>query len=567
MPPILLMKRTLDDLDNLDDFDDYDESEEEEEIEEPQPKRLRNESPKAKEEETREKNDQVKEKDVADRVVELLVPRLETQMQQLVNGAAMRMLDVLGQKLARLESRIDEMHSEWKKSAANSLPNVTREDVRKQQLAGQQYQFGNRHQSAVQQYYGRTQVPPSTASAAPHTDASSRPDDALQSFFQEAAQAADNPAIVCPPNNRRAPFMARRPKPLATPAFLPTIQPNRAVNFPHGTADLAHEDAPQYRLQRGSESVMELWHEFFVGSAEKPAINELDHKYGSAWRWKDSKEGVYYSMRRVVIDEIQARVEARCPNATGATGDVWLAVCEEMDCERISKQFSLNQFIFELKRRDRTVPAPTPKVYNPLDPYPPPAPVLSRTTPSVQKLWTEWFVGKSSYNGYATFPSIIEVNRRYGNSWRQFTTSEYNIYLKRRCIIDIALRRIVELGGDKTETTKKVLKSMDAERVAQSLSLVQYHAWAREKYGYHASTRTHLPKHVADLGEAPEEAVELEARTRVQQDDEDGMFRENSADIDTAILDHEPESESSGRPMTDGQDQNSSVPPSPASLG
>ncbi|THZ04481.1 hypothetical protein D6C95_03279 [Aureobasidium pullulans] len=530
MPPILLMKRTLDDLDNLDnldDFDDYDESEEEE-IEEPQPKRLRNESPKAKEEETREKNDQVKEKDVADRVVELLVPRLETQMQQLVNGAAMRMLDVLGQKLARLESRIDEMHSEWKKSAANSLPNVTREDVRKQQLAGQQYQFGNRHQSAVQQWYGRTQVPPSTASAAPHTDASSRPDDALQSFFQEAAQAADNPAI-----------------------------PNRAVNFPHGTADLAHEDAPQYRLQRGSESVMELWHEFFVGSAEKPAINELDHKYGSAWRWKDSKEGVYYSMRRVVIDEIQARVEARCPNATGATGDVWLAVCEEMDCERISKQFSLNQFIFELKRRDRTVPAPTPKVYNPLDPYPPPAPVLSRTTPSVQKLWTEWFVGKSSYNGC----------RRYGNSWRQFTTSEYNIYLKRRCIIDIALRRIVELGGDKTETTKKVLKSMDAERVAQSLSLVQYHAWAREKYGYHASTRTHLPKHVADLGEAPEEAVELEARTRVQQDDEDGMFRENSADIDTAILDHERESESSGRPMTDGQDQNSSVPPSPASLG
>lgn len=76
MPPILLMKRTLDDLDNLDDFDDYDESEEEE-IEEPQPKRLRNESPKAKEEETRGKNDQVKEKDVADRVVELLVPRLE----------------------------------------------------------------------------------------------------------------------------------------------------------------------------------------------------------------------------------------------------------------------------------------------------------------------------------------------------------------------------------------------------------------------------------------------------------------------------------------------------------
>jgi hypothetical protein len=552
MPPILLMKRTLDDLEDLDDYDDFDETDDEEEILEPQPKRLRNESPVAKEEEPIEKDGLTEEKDIAERVIELLAPRMEAQMQQLMNGAAMRMLDVLGQKLTRLESRMDEMHAEWKKATA--ITSLKQQDARNHQPAGQQYPFGTRHQSAVQQYYGRTQAPPNTTPKQ-DTNAPSRPEDPLQTFFQEAAQAADNPTIVCPTTNRRAPFMSRRPRQPETPRVIPITQPMH-----NGTADPA--DAPQYRLQRGSESVMQLWREFFVGSADKPAINELDHKYGSAWRWKDNKEGVYYSMRRTVIDEIQARVEARCPNSTGATGDVWLAVCDEMDAERMSMQFTLNQYIFELKRRDKPVIQPGTNKWDPNDPHPPPPPVLSRTTPSVQKLWTEWFSGKLNYNGYTTFPSIIQMNHKFGNTWRQFTSPEYNIYLKRRCIIDIALRRIVEIGGDKTETTKRVLKAMDAERVAHNLSLNSYHSWAREKYGYHASTRTHLPKSVADLGEGPEEAVELEARTRSQEDEEEGVFRDQSMDIDTAILDHERQSESRSE-----QGQESSVPPSPASLG
>lgn len=548
MPPILLMKRTLDDLDDLDDSDDFDDTEDEQEIIEPRPKRLRDESPITKEAEQVERDTQAEEKHLAEKVVELLAPRIEAQMQQLMNGTAMRMLDVLGQKLASLESRIGEMHNEWKKST--SITNLKQRDAMIQQLAEQQYQFGNRHQSAVQQCYGRTQAPPTR-----DTNGTSRLEDPLQNFFQEAAQAADSSQIVVPTGNRRGQFMTRRPR-IETPNITPTVPPSQ-----NGTSDLNPGDAPQYRLQRGTETVMQLWHEFFVGSAEKPAINELDHRYGSAWRWKDNKEGVYYSMRRTVIDEIQARVEARCPNSTGATGDIWLAVCEEMDAERISMQFTLNQYIFELKRRDKPAIPPGTNKWDPEDPHPPPAPILSRTTPSVQKLWTEWFSGKLNYNGYATFPSIVEINHRFGPTWRQFQTSEYNIYLKRRCIIDIALRRIVEIGGDKAETTKKVLKMMDAERVAHNLSLAQYHAWAREKYGYHASTRTHLPKFVADLGEGPEEAVELEERTRLQQDEEEGAMRDPSTDIDAAILDHERQSESRS-----GHGRETSVPPSPASL-
>ena len=62
MPPILLMKRTLDDLEDLDDFDDFDGSEDEVELVEPQAKRLRDRSPIAKEESSGEKNVQTEEK-------------------------------------------------------------------------------------------------------------------------------------------------------------------------------------------------------------------------------------------------------------------------------------------------------------------------------------------------------------------------------------------------------------------------------------------------------------------------------------------------------------------------
>lgn len=51
--------------------------------------------------------------------------------------------------------------------------------------------------------------------------------------------------------------------------------------------------------------------------------------------------------------------------------------------------------------------------------------------------------------------------------------------------------------------------------------------------------RTHLPKYVADLGEMPEEAVELEAMTREQQDGEDGMFREDSADKEVEVIENQ----------------------------
>jgi hypothetical protein len=519
---------------------------------------------KKKEQHTEKERDKhvEKKKGLADDLVELMMPRMEAMVQQTANSVAMRMLDVLGQKLARLESRIDQMQTEWKR--ANPGQQQQQKDSSNQHQPAV-YQFGNRHQSAVQQYYGRTQAPP----VMPNTIRT--PEDPLQSFFQEAAQAADSPAIVLSTNPRRLPHNMRRSKAQPAPEYYSqhAVAPDTSNHGP------PPDHVPQYRLQRGSESVTELWHEFFVGSPDKPAINELDNRYGSAWRWKDTKEGVYYSMRRVVIDEIQTRVEARCPQASGATGAVWLAVCSEMDAERTAKQSSLNQYIFQLKRRDyRNTNLHTPsnhsRVYSPTNAFPPPSPIISRSTLSIQALWNEWFVGKQDYNGYANFPSIVHLNHRFGPSWRKINKSEYNIYLKRRCIIDIALGRIMEEGGsDKAAATKKVLKAMDAERLARNLSLNTYHTWAREEYSYHAATRTHLPKHIVELGESPEEAIELEAGLSLQMEGkgENGGGGDDEDDGDDEQRDDEHEQwEKRATAALEGEGEQS-VPPSPASLG
>lgn len=112
MPPILLMKRML---------DEFDESSEQDEVIEPRPKRQRDDSPSEHQDEEEDDNEEQNgegskdkqrggdEKSMADSIVEIMMPRVEAQIQQIVNGAAMRMLDVLGQKLSRLETRMEEM--------------------------------------------------------------------------------------------------------------------------------------------------------------------------------------------------------------------------------------------------------------------------------------------------------------------------------------------------------------------------------------------------------------------------------------------------------------------------
>ena len=62
-----------------------------------------------------------------------------------------------------------------------------------------------------------------------------------------------------------------------------------------------------YKMLRGSNSVFQLWTEWVFGLAGGPSIEALDRCWGA--RWRSGSEGMFYSRRRRVIQEIRRRVE------------------------------------------------------------------------------------------------------------------------------------------------------------------------------------------------------------------------------------------------------------------
>jgi len=62
-----------------------------------------------------------------------------------------------------------------------------------------------------------------------------------------------------------------------------------------------------YKLVRGSNSVFQLWTEWVFGLAGGPAVEALDRCWGA--RWRTGSEGMFYSRRRRVINDIRRRVE------------------------------------------------------------------------------------------------------------------------------------------------------------------------------------------------------------------------------------------------------------------
>jgi hypothetical protein len=104
-------------------------------------------------------------------------------------------------------------------------------------------------------------------------------------------------------------------------------------------ADMAY--VPSYKLSRQVMTIPDLWKEWTVGLGGLPSVASLDAVYGSHWRLRSERQ--YYSMRKVIIDEIATR-------AGGILNKEALeAVVEEMEKERISRKASLDKFIKAIK--------------------------------------------------------------------------------------------------------------------------------------------------------------------------------------------------------------------------
>lgn len=59
-------------------------------------------------------------------------------------------------------------------------------------------------------------------------------------------------------------------------------------------------------MSRTIVTVPDLWREWTVGLGNGPAVQALEDTYGAQWR-PDQSERVFYSRRKVIIDEIRTR--------------------------------------------------------------------------------------------------------------------------------------------------------------------------------------------------------------------------------------------------------------------
>jgi hypothetical protein len=101
--------------------------------------------------------------------------------------------------------------------------------------------------------------------------------------------------------------------------------------------------APEYKLSRRVSTVPDLWREWTVGLAGLPSINALNAEWGSSWRRNSQPEKQYYSMRKVLIDEIIARA-----GGTDDTAAIGAAVAA-MEDERVRGGASLDKLIKAIK--------------------------------------------------------------------------------------------------------------------------------------------------------------------------------------------------------------------------
>lgn len=100
------------------------------------------------------------------------------------------------------------------------------------------------------------------------------------------------------------------------PPLLPQAQqpPARSLGGPAKRPGIV-APAPSYRLSRQVVTIPDLWREWTLGLGGLPSVTALDAAYGS--RWRSPSERQFYSMRKVIIDEIMARGSLRCPDQCG----------------------------------------------------------------------------------------------------------------------------------------------------------------------------------------------------------------------------------------------------------
>lgn len=120
--------------------------------------------------------------------------------------------------------------------------------------------------------------------------------------------------------------------------------------YPLAPAAQAAAAMPSYRLSRQVVTVPDLWREWTVGLGGLPSVAALDAAYGSSWRSPSERQ--YYSMRKVIIDEIIAMAG----NSLEDQEAIAIAV-EALEQQRVQRKASLDKLIKVIKEGRRACKA------------------------------------------------------------------------------------------------------------------------------------------------------------------------------------------------------------------
>ena len=111
----------------------------------------------------------------------------------------------------------------------------------------------------------------------------------------------------------RAEHSARRQGREASPLAGPPLTLAAAVSSPAGLGTpamtVAQQGPPQIRFPRALCSVEDLHQLWRYGLATMPSVDELEKRWGSRWRLRSERQ--LFSMRKVVMDEVERLANAR----------------------------------------------------------------------------------------------------------------------------------------------------------------------------------------------------------------------------------------------------------------
>lgn len=161
-------------------------------------------------------------------------------------------------------------------------------------------------------------------------------DSALHRTSEPASPSLRASRLRNPPAAPPEPSLADAPPiPLAGPApcALPVL------------AQLAAK-APTYSMNRQASSIPQLWREWSVGLPGCPSVQELDRIWGARWR-ASAKERQFYSLRKVIVEELRRRAEEH--DGEGDMETKMQAAVDAMERERNLSGASLDKVAKVLK--------------------------------------------------------------------------------------------------------------------------------------------------------------------------------------------------------------------------